>query len=69
MHARLDHQAQHLVAKGANVHVLDPWDPEAWHGSRVEGVTYHKVDMLTLDDWPGLLDDAWAVLHLAAVNP
>lgn len=57
--------AAHLVACGADVHVLDPWDPS----NRVPGVTYHKGNMLTLNRWPQLFNDAFAVIHLAAVNP
>ena len=66
---RVHPQAQHLVSKGVDVHVLDPWEPGTGHGSRVDGATYHKADMLSLEGWPPVLDGAWAVIHLAAVNP
>eukprot|EP00039_Didymoeca_costata_P020415 m.341192 g.341192 ORF g.341192 m.341192 type:complete len:337 (+) comp19892_c0_seq1:85-1095(+) len=48
------------------VHVIDPWEPK----SPVPGVSYHKFDMIKREEgWTKYLDNAFALVHFAAINP
>jgi len=57
--------ATHLIGRGHDLHIVDPWKPEA----PVEGASYHEVCMLGREGLSKVMEGTDAVIHLAAWNP